>query len=89
MVARIVSYLTRARAVYLAVCVACMGAVFAAVPMAALAVESEGEKEVKKVTEQVSSEGIVIILAVLAGLVGLIAMAIILPKAVGFIKRFI
>jgi hypothetical protein len=59
------------------------------VPAAGLAVESEGAKDVKTITTQVSSEGTEIILAVLAGLVTLIALVIVLPKAVGFIRRFI
>lgn len=58
-------------------------------PAASLAVESEGAKSVKTITTQVSSEGSEIILAVLAGLVALIALVIVLPKAVGFIRRFI
>lgn len=55
----------------------------------ALAVESEGAKKVKEVTTSVSTEGVEIILAVLGGLVALIALSIILPKAIGFIRRFI
>ncbi len=55
----------------------------------ALAVESEGSKKVGEVTTKVSSEGTEIILAVLGGLVALIALTIVLPKAIGFIKRFI
>lgn len=55
----------------------------------ALAVESEGSKKVKEVTTNVSTEGVEIILAVLGGLVALIALSIILPKAIGFIRRFI
>lgn len=55
----------------------------------ALAVESEGAKKVKEVTTSVSSEGTEIILAVLGGLVALIALTIVLPKAIGFIRRFI
>lgn len=60
---------------------------FVAAP--ALATETEGAKKVKEVTTTVSTEGVEIILAVLGGLVALIALAIILPKAVGFIRRFI
>lgn len=62
-------------------------AVVVAVP--ALATETEGAKKVKEVTTSVSSEGVEIILAVLGGLVALIALSIILPKAVGFIRRFV
>lgn len=59
------------------------------VPATAGAIESEGAKKVKEVTTTVSSEGTEIIIAVLGGLVALIALAIVLPKAVGFIRRFI
>lgn len=55
----------------------------------ALAIESEGTKKIGEVTTKVSSEGTEIILAVLGGLVALIALVIVLPKAVGFIRRFI
>lgn len=60
-----------------------------ALPAGALAVESEGAKKIKEVTTSVSGEGTEIILAVLGGLVALIALTIVLPKAVGFIRRFI
>jgi hypothetical protein len=59
------------------------------VPAVSLATESEAEKKVKEVTTQVSSEGVNIIIAVLAGLVALIALSIVLPKAIGFIRRFV
>jgi hypothetical protein len=58
-------------------------------PAGALATESAGETKVKEVATQVSSEGVSIILAILGALVTLIALVIILPKAVKFIKRFI
>lgn len=65
-------------------------AVAALVPAgSALAVESEGAKKVKEVTTLVSIEGVEIILSVLGGLVALIALTIVLPKAIGFIRRFI
>lgn len=63
--------------------------VMASVPMAALAVESETEKKIGTVTTQVSSEGVAIVIAVLGGLAALIAAIIIIPKAIGMIKRFI
>jgi hypothetical protein len=58
-------------------------------PLAALAVETETEKKIGTVTTQVSSEGVSIVLAVLAGLAALIAAIIIIPKAIGMIRRFI
>ena len=79
-------YLTKTRAAYVTVCAVVMSA-FVVAP--ALAEESAGAKKVKEVTTTVSTEGVEIILAVLGGLVALIALAIILPKAVGFIRRFI
>jgi hypothetical protein len=77
---------TRTLALY-AMCVGVFAALVA--PVAAFAVESEAEKKVKEVTVQVSSEGVNIIIAVLAGLVALIALSIVLPKAIGFIRRFV
>lgn len=55
----------------------------------ALATPSEGAEKVKEVTTKVSAEGVEIILAVLGGLIALIALTIVLPKAIGFIRRFI
>jgi hypothetical protein len=80
------SLFTKFRAAMLTACVfvLCLVAV-----SPALAVESEGAKKVKEVTTSVSAEGIEIILAVLGGLVALIALTIVLPKAIGFIRRFI
>jgi hypothetical protein len=77
---------SRMRAAYVVVLSAFMS-VFVAAP--ALATESEGAKAVKTATGLVSTEGIEIIIAVLTGLVGLIALSIVLPKAIGFIRRFI
>jgi ABC-type multidrug transport system fused ATPase/permease subunit len=79
---------------YLALCVAVASAVGGFVTMlvaapGASATESAGAKAVKEATTTVSSEGVEIIVAVLTGLVALIALAIILPKAIGFIRRFI
>jgi hypothetical protein len=77
---------TRSRAVKTSLTVLVVSA-FVVAP--ALATESEGSKKVKEVTTSVSTEGVEIILAVLGGLVALIALSIILPKAIGFIRRFI
>lgn len=72
-----------------ALCLAVVAAVPLLVPAAALAVESPTEEKLKTVTTQVSSEGVSIVLAILAGLVALIAAIIIIPKGIGMIKRFI
>lgn len=64
-------------------------ALVAAFPISALAVESATEEKLKTVTTQVSSEGVSIVLAILAGLVALIAAIIIIPKGIAMIKRFI
>jgi hypothetical protein len=74
---------------YLAVCAMVAAFALAALPASALAIESEGTKKIGEVTTKVSGEGTEIILAVLGGLVALIALVIVLPKAVGFIRRFI
>lgn len=63
--------------------------VLAVTPVAALATESETEKKLHEVTTQVGSEGVSIVLAILGGLVALIAAIIIIPKGIGMIKRFI
>jgi len=57
-------------------------------PVGALA-ESEATKGVKKVAEGVSSEGVEIVLAILGALVAILVAVIIIPKAIGLIKRFI
>ena len=72
-----------------ALCLAVAVAVPLLIPGAALAVESPTEEKLKTVTTQVSSEGVSIVLAILAGLVALIAAIIIIPKGIGMIKRFI
>lgn len=64
-------------------------AILVASPVAALAVESETEKKLTTVTSQVSTEGVAIVLAILGGLVALIAAIIIIPKGISMIKRFI
>jgi hypothetical protein len=58
-------------------------------PVGALATESEATKGVKKVAEGVSSEGVEIVLAILGALVAILVAVIIIPKAIGLIKRFI
>lgn len=55
----------------------------------AMATESEGATKIKEVATSVGTEGVTIILAVLGALVSLIAISIILPKAVRWIKRFV
>jgi hypothetical protein len=58
-------------------------------PLSAMATETETEKGVHEVATKVSEEGIEIILAVLTALVALIVAVIVIPKAIGFIKRFV
>lgn len=55
----------------------------------AMATESATAEKIKAVATTVSSEGVEIILAVLTALAALIAAVIIIPKAIGFIRRFI
>jgi hypothetical protein len=73
----------------LAVSTFVFGALLAAVPASALATETETEKGVHEVATNVSTEGVTIVLAVLTALVGLIVAIIIIPKAIGLVKRFI
>ena len=79
---------TKSRALRVAAAGAGMAVVAAVVPVAALAT-TETETKLGEVTTQVSSEGVSIVLAILAGLVALIAAIIIIPKGIGMIKRFI
>ena len=58
-------------------------------PAASLALESETAEKVKTVATSVGTEGVEIVLAILTALVALIVAIIIIPKAVGLIKRFI
>lgn len=81
--------LTGARSRWTAFCVMCFAVALAAVPGVALATETATEEKIKAVTSQVSTEGVSIVLAVLTGLVALIAAVIIIPKAIGFIRRFV
>lgn len=82
-------FLRNVRTRWLLACASVAAFILGALPAGALAIESEGAKSVKTITTQVSGEGVEIILAVLGGLVALIALTIVLPKAVGFIRRFI
>ena len=66
-----------------------MAALMALAPVSALAVETETETKVKEVATNVGTEGVTIVLAILAALVGLIVAIIIIPKAVALIRRFI
>ena len=58
-------------------------------PAVSLAEESETTKKVTTVATNVGTEGVEIVLAILTALVALIVAVIIIPKAVGLIKRFI
>ena len=80
---------TSARVAVASVAAFCAAALIVAFPVAALATESETEKKIGTVTTQVSTEGVSIVIAVLGGLAALIAAIIIIPKAIGMIKRFI
>ena len=77
---------TRARAAWFVLCFSIM-ALF--VPTAAMATETETEKKVGEIATSVSSEGVVIVLAILSALVTLLVAIIIIPKAIGLIRRFI
>jgi hypothetical protein len=63
--------------------------VIGALPALAGAVETPTEEGVKKAGESVSSEGVTIIIALLSAMVALIVAVIVIPKAIGFIRRFI
>lgn len=63
------------------------GATMALAP--ALSQATETETKVGEVATQVGSEGVTIVLAILAALIGLLVAIIIIPKAVGLIRRFI
>ncbi len=55
----------------------------------ASATETATEEKLKTVATQVGTEGVSLVLVVLAALTALIAAVIIIPKIVGFIRRFI
>ena len=80
---------TKTRLVVASVATVVAAALVAVLPVAALATESETETKLHEVTTQVGSEGVAIVLAILGGLVALIAAIIIIPKGIGMIKRFI
>ena len=80
---------TKTRLVVASVATVVAAALVAVLPVAALATESETEKKLHEVTTQVGTEGVAIVLAILGGLVALIAAIIIIPKGIGMIKRFI
>ena len=79
---------TSARAKVGAAALGVAGLILAAGPVAAMAT-TETETKLGEVTTQVGSEGVSIVLAILGGLVALIAAIIIIPKGIGMIKRFI
>lgn len=64
-------------------------AFIAVLPAASLATEGATETKMKEIAEKVSTEGVSIILIVLGALVALIVAVIIIPKAIGFIRRFV
>jgi hypothetical protein len=72
----------------LAVSLAVFGAMVAG-PASAMATESETTKKVGEVASKVGTEGVEIVLVILTALVALIVAIIIIPKAIGLIKRFI
>ena len=92
MLKKIGGFISTTRTRFMIACVAVVSSVMV-MPAIAAATETEGEKKAgEKITEaagHVSSAGENYILLVLTALVGLIALVIILPKAVGFIRRFI
>ena len=79
---------TSARAKVGAAALGVAGLILAAGPVAAMAT-TPTETILGEVTTQVGSEGVSIVLAILGGLVALIAAIIIIPKGIGMIKRFI
>ena len=80
---------TSARAKVGAAALGVAGLILAAGPVAAMATPTATETKLGEVTTQVGSEGVSIVLAILGGLVALIAAIIIIPKGIGMIKRFI
>ena len=63
--------------------------VLVAFPAMSMATESATASGVKSVASSVSTEGVEIVLAILTALAALIVAIIIIPKAVGLIRRFI
>lgn len=74
--------------VYMA-CSVVAAALFVALPAAAGATSTPTETKVGEIATSVGSEGVEIVLAILGALVSLLVAIIIIPKAVGLIKRFI
>lgn len=74
--------------VYMA-CSVVSAALFVALPAAAGATATPTETKVGEIATSVGTEGVEIVLAILAALVSLLVAIIIIPKAVGLIKRFI
>ena len=89
MVKLVTRTLSKLNAKWTAVCLALATStgLIAFAPSMAMATETETEKKLKEVTTQVGSEGVSIVLAILAGLVALIAAVIIIPKGLSMIKR--
>lgn len=90
MVKFIVSMFKRMQSRYVAaVAFVAAALTLAGAPAASLATESETATKIKAVATTVASEGVEIILIVLTALVSLIVAVIIIPKAIGFIRRFV
>jgi hypothetical protein len=67
----------------------CTAALVVTMPAIAAAEAGETKEKVKEVATKVGSEGVEIVLAILTALIALLVAVIIIPKAVGLIKRFI
>ncbi len=93
MVERISRAFTRMSAVVhfrvVAATMAVAGVVFGAMPALASATPTETETKLEELSSKISTEGVKLILIVLTALVALIAAVIIIPKAIGFIRRFV
>lgn len=75
---------------YVALCaMAVAGVTMLVAPVASLAAETPTEEKVKTIAESVGTEGVAIILIILTALVGLLVAVIVIPKAIGLIRRFI
>lgn len=67
----------------------CTAGLVVTMPAIASAEAGETKEKVKEVATKVGSEGVEIVLAILTALIALLVAVIIIPKAVGLIKRFI
>lgn len=85
---KVLAFLSTTRGKVVVVCMSAFCALMAG-PGSAMAVETATEEKVKTVAEKVGSEGTNIVLIILAALVALLVAIIIIPKAIGLIKRFI